>query len=142
MKKAATAYTLIVSIVVASINLTQVANAVKKTTMTFNVQSTPNAGESLVTFYGQVKPAAKAKILISSFDGQKWKPTNLTATSSSSGAWRIATVATAIKAEGKYRATATVKGKKITASAKVFRLDTTKTFSDLTLFLFHQRLVS
>jgi lysozyme len=131
VKKAATAYTLIAAIVVASINLTQVANAVKKTTLTFNVQSTPNAGESLVTFYGQVKPAAKAKILISSFDGQKWKPTNLTATSSSSGAWRIATVATAIKAEGKYRATATVKGKKITAAAKVFRLDTTKTFSDL-----------
>ncbi len=28
------------------------------------MQSTPNAGDSLVTFYGQVKPAAKAKIEI------------------------------------------------------------------------------
>ena len=46
--------------------------ATAKTSATFFVQSTPNAGESLVTFYGQVKPASKASISISSFDGEVW----------------------------------------------------------------------
>ena len=40
------------------------SGATAKTAISFSVQSTPNAGESLVTFYGQVKPAAKAKISI------------------------------------------------------------------------------
>lgn len=51
-----------------------VANAAtKKTTLTFAVASTPSAGESIVTFYGQVKPAGKASVVISSFDGVTWK---------------------------------------------------------------------
>jgi hypothetical protein len=74
-----------------------VANAAtKKTTLTFAVASTPNAGESIVTFYGQVKPAGKASVVISSFDGVTWKNTPLKTTSTSSGSWRITTVATVL----------------------------------------------
>ena len=117
--------------VIGSSALNPVANAVKKTTVTFNVQSTPNAGESLVTFFGQVKPAAKAKIVISSFDGANWKPTVLKTTASAAGSWRITTVATAIKAEGKYRALASIGKKNINSAAKDFKVDASKTFTDL-----------
>jgi GH25 family lysozyme M1 (1,4-beta-N-acetylmuramidase) len=106
-------------------------NAVaSKTTVSLSVQSTPNAGESLVTFYGQVKPATKARIEISSFDGIAWKVTPFKTTSSSSGAWRITAVATAIKAEGQYRATAYIKNKRTISKPANFKVDNSKTFSD------------
>ena len=112
-------------------NFTSIANAAtKKTSITFAVASTPNAGESLVTFYGQVKPAAKGSVVISSFDGVAWKVTPLKTTSTSSGSWRITTISTAVKAEGQYKATVTV-GKKKTLSKPVsFKVDNSKTFAD------------
>lgn len=101
-----------------------------KTSISLEVQSTPNAGESLVTFYGQVKPAAKGNVVISSFDGVAWKATSLKTISTSSGLWRITTLATAIKAEGQYKATVTI-GKKKTLSKPVnFKVDNSKTFAD------------
>lgn len=104
--------------------------ATAKTSISFEVQSTPNAGESLVTFYGQVKPAAKGSIVISSFDGVAWKVTSLKTTSTSSGLWRITTVATAIKAEGQYKATVTIGKKKTLSKPANFKVDNSKTFAD------------
>jgi hypothetical protein len=103
--------------------------ATAKTLVSFNVESTPNAGESLITFYGQVKPAAKAKITIQSFDGVAWKETPLKTTASAVGSWRITTVATAIKAEGQYRATGLVGKKKIISKTANFKVDNSKTFA-------------
>jgi hypothetical protein len=82
-----------------STNLIPAATAAAKTTVTFNVATTPSAGESIVTFYGQVTPAKKAEITINSFNGVVWNKTSLKTTSASSGSWKITTVATAIKAE-------------------------------------------
>ena len=121
---------LLVAVVTCSIFIPVANAATAKTTISFAVASTPNAGESLVTFYGQVKPAAKGTVVISSFDGVAWKVTPLKTTSSSSGSWRITTVATAIKAEGQYKATVTV-GKKKTLSKPVnFKVDNSQIFSD------------
>ena len=122
---------LLLAAVVTCSSFIPVANAATaKTAISFAVASTPNAGESLVTFYGQVKPAAKGTVVISSFDGVAWKVTPLKTTSSSSGSWRITTVATAIKAEGQYKATVTV-GKKKTLSKPVnFKVDNSQIFSD------------
>lgn len=118
-------------LLIAATGLTPVAHsATAKASATFHVQSTPNAGESLVTFYGQVKPAGKASVSISSFDGQAWKVTPLKTKSSGSGSWRITTVATAIKAEGKYRATITIGRKKLTTKSANFTVDNSKTFAD------------
>ena len=118
------------AVVTCSIFIPVTNAATAKTTISFAVASTPNAGESLVTFYGQVKPAAKGTVVISSFDGVAWKVTPLKTTSSSSGSWRITTVATAIKAEGQYKATVTV-GKKKTLSKPVnFKVDNSQIFSD------------
>lgn len=120
---------LLIALTVFSTGLTPAANgATSKTSLTFHVESTPNAGESLVTFYGQIKPAAKGKISIQSFDGITWKDTPLKVTASASGAWKITTVATAIKAEGQYRAQVLVGKKKTISKAANFKVDNSKTF--------------
>ena len=114
-----------------STSLVPAANAATtKTIISFNVESTPNAGESLVTFYGQIKPAAKGNVSIESFDGDVWKVTPLKTTASASGAWQIKTVATAIKAQGKYRAKVVVGKKKATSKTADFIVDNSKTFAD------------
>ena len=121
---------LLIALTVFSTVLTPAANgATSKTSLTFHVESTPNAGESLVTFYGQIKPAAKGKISIQSFDGITWKDTPLKVTASASGAWKITTVATAIKAEGQYRAQVVVGKKKTISKAANFKVDNSKTFA-------------
>ena len=118
------------SLVVIATSFNPAANsATAKTTLTLKIESTPNAGESLVTFYGQVKPAAKGAISIDTFDGVAWKVTPLKTTSAASGAWRITTVATAIKAEGQYRAHVTIGKKKTLSKNANFKVDLTKTFA-------------
>ena len=117
--------------VIIATSLTPAANsATAKTTLSFKVESTPSAGESLVTFYGQVKPAAKGVITIDTFDGVTWKNTPLKTTSAASGAWRITTVATAIKAEGQYRAQVLIGKKKTLSKDENFKVDLTKTFAN------------
>ena len=113
-----------------STNLISAASAAVKSTLSFTVASTPSAGESIVTFYGQVKPAAKAAITINSFNGVVWNKTSLKTTSSSSGSWKITTVATAMKAEGQYQAVATVGKKKVTSKSANFKVNNTQTFVD------------
>jgi len=122
---------LLLIVAVTCSNFGSIANAATaKTSISFAVASTPNAGESLVTFYGQVKPAAKGSVVISSFDGVTWKVTPLKTTSTASGSWKITTVATAIKAEGQYKATVTVGKKKTLSKAVNFKVDNSKTFTD------------
>ena len=121
---------LLIALVVFSTGLTPTANsATAKTSLSFQVESTPNAGESLVTFYGQIKPAAKGVVSIQSFDGITWKDTPLKVTASASGAWKITTVATAIKAEGQYRAQVVVGKKKTLSKAANYKVDNSKTFA-------------
>ena len=119
------------AVVLISTSLIPTANAASaKTIVSFNVESTPNAGESLVTFYGQIKPAAKGSVSIESLDGDTWKLTPLKTTASASGAWQIKTVATAIKAQGEYRAKVVVGKKKATSKSAKFIVDNSKTFVD------------
>ena len=106
------------AVVLISTCLIPTANAAAKTIVSLNVESTPNAGESLVTFYGQIKPAAKGSVSIESLDGDTWKLTPLKTTASASGAWQIKTVATAIKAQGEYRAKVVVGKKKATSKGR------------------------
>lgn len=110
-------------------NLIQPANAAT-VSVTFNVATTPKAGESIITFYGQVKPAVRAAISINSFNGVTWNKTSLKTTSSSSGSWRITTVATAVKAEGQYQAVAVVGNKKNISKTANFKIDNSLTFAD------------
>jgi lysozyme len=120
----------LISSALLSTNLISIASAATKTTVSFNVTTTPSAGESLVTFYGQVKPAAKAAITINSFNGVVWNKTSLKTTSSSSGSWKITTVATAIKAEGQYQAIALVGKKKTTSKSANFKVNNSQVFTD------------
>ena len=106
-----------------------------KTVVTMNILTTPSAGELEVTFYGQVKPAKAGTITIRSLNGVVWKPTNLTTTTSESGAWRINTIATAIKAEGQYQAYFVSGKTKLTSNDKDFKVDNTKIFTDVSSLL-------
>ena len=119
----------VVSIILLTGNLIQPASAAT-TSVSLNVSTTPSAGESTVTFYGQVKPAGKAAITINSFNGVSWIKTSLKTTSSSSGSWKITTVATAIKAEGQYQAIAVIGKKKTTSKSANFKVDNSLTFTD------------
>ncbi len=118
-----------VSIILLTGNLIQPVSAAT-TSVSLNVSTTPSAGESTVTFYGQVKPAGKAAITINSFNGVSWIKTSLKTTSSSSGSWKITTVATAIKAEGQYQAIAVIGKKKTTSKSANFKVDNSLTFAD------------
>ena len=100
-----------------------------------NILTTPSAGELEVTFYGQVQPAKSGTITIRSLNGVVWKPTNLTTTTSESGAWRINTIATAIKAEGQYQAYFVSGKTKLTSNDKNFKIDNTKVFTDVNSLL-------
>lgn len=106
-----------------------------KTVVTMNILTTPSAGELEVTFYGQVKPAKAGTITIRSLNGVVWKPTNLTTKTSESGAWRINTIATAIKAEGQYQAYFVSGKTKLTSNDKDFKVDNTKIFNDVSSLL-------
>jgi lysozyme len=106
-----------------------------KIAVTMNILTTPSAGELEVTFYGQVKPAKVGTITIRSLNGVVWKPTNLTTTTSASGAWRINTIATAIKAEGQYQAYFVSGKTKLTSNDKNFKVDNTKIFTDVNSLL-------
>ena len=130
MKRSRVFFVSAIVVALFSTNLISVANAAVKSTLSFTVASTPSAGESIVTFYGQVKPAAKAAITINSFNGVVWNKTSLKTTSSSSGSWKITTVATAVKAEGQYQAVATVGKKKVTSKSANFKVNNTQTFVD------------
>jgi len=127
---------LLLSLTVFATSFISVADAATaKSTISLAVESTPNAGEALVTFYGQVKPAGKRSIVINSFDGTVWKATPHKTTSTSSGSWRITTVATAIKAEGKYQAVVSVGVKKFLSKAADFKIDLSKTYTDVNSLL-------
>ena len=84
---------------------------------------------------GQVKPAKAGTITIRSLNGVVWKPTNLTTKTSESGAWRINTIATAIKAEGQYQAYFVSGKTKLTSNDKDFKVDNTKIFNDVSSLL-------
>jgi GH25 family lysozyme M1 (1,4-beta-N-acetylmuramidase) len=118
------------SVALLSTNLISPATAATKATVSLNVATTPSAGETIVTFYGQVKPAKKAAITINSFNGVVWNKTSLKTTSSASGSWKITTIATAIKAEGQYQAIALVGKKKITSTSANFKVGNVQTFVD------------
>ena len=140
MKKTTNWLTNLILLAVFSTNLISPgANAAttksSKIAVTMNILTTPSAGELEVTFYGQVKPAKAGTITIRSLNGVVWKPTNLTTTTSTSGAWRINTIATAIKAEGQYQAYFVSGKTKLTSNDKNFKVDNTKIFTDVNSLL-------
>lgn len=88
-------------------------------TSTFFVSQTPSATEATVTFHGVIKPAIKnAVVRIYVKLNEKWVDTRLQSKSTSSGAWKIQSIATALSAKVEYRGKITLGSKSITTSSK------------------------
>ena len=77
--------------------------------LSLTVRQTPSVTDPIVTLFGQLKPLRKSvKITVQVEISKKWQPTLLSATTTSSGTWKIEAVATALDAQVKYRAIATI----------------------------------
>src|SRR5512141_2325416 len=94
--------------------------------LSLTVRQTPSSMEPNVTLYGQIKPAKKAqKIAIQVETNRKWHSTALSASTTSSGTWKVEAVATALNATVKYRAVASVISKHIYSSARSVKIKQT-----------------
>ena len=84
------------------------------TSLTLNVKQTPSETESILTFYGTVKPAKSGlTIKIQSNSSGSWKNTRFQAKSAKAGSWKVVAVATSFDIPIKYRAQVNSGGKNI-----------------------------
>lgn len=111
----------ILAIAIASLNLSPAVGASYSLSLT--LRQTPSTSDPVVTLYGQIKPIKKAvKVSIQVQLNKTWKPTVLSASTTSTGTWRIEAVATALDARVSYRAIASVGNKKIYSAARAIKI--------------------
>jgi GH25 family lysozyme M1 (1,4-beta-N-acetylmuramidase) len=91
--------------------------------LTLSVRQTPSVGDPVITLYGQLKPVRKSvKISIQVELSNKWQRTLFATTTTSKGTWKIEAVATALDAQVKYRAIATVGSNKTFSPARSIKI--------------------
>lgn len=91
--------------------------------LTLTVRQTPSVADPIVTLYGQLKPIKKSvKINVQVEISKKWQATTLTATTTSTGTWKIEAVATALDAQVKYRAYASIGKSKTYSVARSIKI--------------------
>ena len=79
------------------------------TSLTFSVSQTPSASDSIVTFYGTIKPARSGlTVKIQSNSSGAWKNTRFQAKTAKAGSWKVVAVATSFDTPIKYRAQVSV----------------------------------
>lgn len=84
------------------------------TTLNFSVRQTPSATESILTFYGTIKPARSGyTVKIQSNASGAWKSTRFQTKTAKAGSWKVVAVATSFDTPTKFRAQAYVSGKYI-----------------------------
>ncbi|CAB4337504.1 MAG: lysozyme M1 (1,4-beta-N-acetylmuramidase) [Actinobacteria bacterium] len=82
------------------------------TSLTMSVRQTPSATDSIVTFYGTIKPAKSGlNVKIQTNSSGAWKTTRFVAKTSKAGTWKTTAVATSFDIPIKYRAQVNVRGK-------------------------------
>ena len=82
------------------------------TSLTFSVRQTPSATESILTFYGTIKPARSGlTVKIQSNTSGSWKSTRFQAKTAKAGSWKVVAVATSFDTPIKYRAQVNASGK-------------------------------
>ena len=80
--------------------------------LTLSVQQTPSATDSVVTFYGTIKPARSGlSVKIQGNTSGSWKSTRFTTKTTKAGTWKIVAVATSFDIPIKYRAQVNIAGK-------------------------------
>ena len=82
------------------------------TSLTFSARQTPSATESILTFYGTIKPARSGlTVKIQSNTSGSWKSTRFQAKTAKAGSWKVVAVATSFDTPIKYRAQVNASGK-------------------------------
>ena len=80
--------------------------------LTFSLRQTPSATDSVVTFYGTIKPARSGlSVKIQGNTSGAWKTTHFMTKTTKAGTWKIVAVATSFDIPIKYRAQVNVSGK-------------------------------
>ena len=80
--------------------------------LTLSLQQTPSATDSVVTFYGTIKPARSGlSVNIQGNTSGSWKTTRFTTKTTKAGTWKIVAVATSFDIPIKYRAQVNIAGK-------------------------------
>jgi GH25 family lysozyme M1 (1,4-beta-N-acetylmuramidase) len=80
--------------------------------LTLSLQQTPSATDSVVTFYGTIKPARSGlSVKIQGNISGSWKTTRFTTKTTKAGTWKIVAVATSFDIPVKYRAQVNIAGK-------------------------------
>ncbi len=93
------------------------------TSLTFSVRQTPSASDSIVTFYGTIKPARSGlTVKIQSQTSGRWKTTRFQAKTVKAGSWKVVAVATSFNIPIKYRAQVNVSGKIISSASRTITL--------------------
>ena len=101
--------------------------------LTISLKQTPGGAEPVVTLYGLLKPARSGiKVSIQIQLQGQWQATRFSAKTTRVGTWQVVAVATALNASVKYRASATISGKKIYSGAKVIKVRELPGFSKST----------
>ena len=91
--------------------------------LTLSVRQTPSINDPVITLYGQLKPIKKlVKISVQVEISNKWQSTLFTTRTTSKGTWKIEAVATALDAQVKYRAIATIGSAKTFSPARTIRI--------------------
>ena len=82
--------------------------------LSMSVRQTPSTTETLLTFYGVIKPAKSGiAVAIQINSAGTWKPTRFKTKTTKAGTWKITALATAMDSQLSYRAAAVLGAKKI-----------------------------
>ena len=80
--------------------------------LTLSLRQTPSATDSVVTFYGTIKPARSGlSVKIQGNTSGSWKTTRFMTKTTKAGTWKIVAVATSFDIPIKYRAQVNISGK-------------------------------
>ena len=87
--------------------------------LSLSVIQTPSTTETLVTFYGTLKPAKSGiAIKIQIKTAGSWKTTRFAAKTAKAGTWKVTALATAMDSKVTYRASALASNKKVYSNSK------------------------
>jgi lysozyme len=91
--------------------------------LTLSLRQTPSATDSVVTFYGTIKPARSGlSVKIQGNTSGAWKNTRFAAKTTKAGTWKIVAVATSFDTPIKYRAQVSVAGKIATSPIRTITI--------------------
>jgi GH25 family lysozyme M1 (1,4-beta-N-acetylmuramidase) len=105
-------FLLALSLVIALVGMPQSVAATSSLSM--SIRQTPNATETLLTLYGNLKPNRSGTVVKIQVDTDgKWATTRFSTKVNSVGTWKVTALATALNAKVRYRAVSIVGGKSL-----------------------------